>query len=225
MTRILATGCGRAGTQYLAMLLSRLGLSVGNESVYTYDVPLNTDPFIVNQRWQDKQVEISWCALPWIVHVPKDCVIWHQFRNPLKVVRCWIEHRLLDAENHFIEPKSAITEFVWHLLPTTGQGSTLDRAVAYVRQWNEAIENQVKFTKLPYYQYGVEELREPEVLAELLNKSGFDLPMAQIYRAIEECPRNVGSCHHVSPELTWDMIPDTTEGSLLYAQAVRYGYA
>lgn len=228
MPRIVATGCGRAGTQYLTRLLVHCGLRAAHEGVFRYDLdPTNPPkPEDVEPRWVFRDppegpggpidVDVSWMAAPFLVKsLPRDCVVWHQTRDLLKVARCWRQHDLAGT--------GVVSEFVQRSLPGLDNGTdSLPRSVQYVFRWNKMVERAALHR--PYVRYRVEEL-SPAVLNNLLAWSGFEVPFPIIEQAFNDAGTGVGSCPYPHQELTWSQVLCCfAPGAELTEMALRYGY-
>lgn len=190
--KIVVTGCGRAGTQYAAQLLGNLGVPCSHEKVYVHDLdPTDPDPAKVERRWV-ADAEASWLAAPFLAFhgVPKDAVIWHQLRDPLKVIRCWHSHRILSDFNHVQPPPAAVQEFVFRHLPECSKGDDLERCVKYVLGWTRML---LKLTGANVLRYRVEKLT-PRSLRSLLFCSGRELSLNQVETGMGQVVGRVGAC-------------------------------
>lgn len=205
--KLIVTGCGRTGTQYLAKLLQAAGVKAGHERVY------NAGEFPDRAAFQVNDVEVSWWAAPWLDPLSESCTIWHLVRHPLKSLRCWVKHRLL-------KDNCNSGRFVHGILPETVTGTDLERAVAYLVQWNLMVEERAR------ERFRVEDLN-PNDLWIALHEADVDdgVSSDDVERAFSEVPMNVGSCAHANePDITWDQVLKTSYGSQLKEMAVRYGY-
>lgn len=218
--RILVTGCGRTGTQFMARVLSRLGLHVAHETVYNHDLdPLETDPAVIVARWQDWDAEVSWLAAPLLGITPSDVAIWHQVRDPLKSLRCWFKHGILATDERAIHyAKTALSE--------CQEGDARHRGAAYVLGWNNMVEWRVvrcvsQRGSVLYRRYQIESL-SAERLQYMLAEAGVMRSVAAIQGVLDGMPADLGTCQH-GPEdnLTWADVPN---GTALREQAERYGY-
>lgn len=215
--RVVVTGCGRSGTQYVARLLAACGFRSAHESVFKHDLePNDYDRDLADSRWRDIDMEVSWLAAPFVSKLAPDVFVWHQTRDPIKVVRCWAHHRLLTH----VQP---VLQFVNKALPETAHGSQVERAVQYVLGWNELIERQK--TDGRYVRFAVEKLT-PERLGLMLYLAGHRLPDAFIANAMRRVPVGTGACgqHNDGDGPSWSEIVAVPGGRALSDMAERYGY-
>lgn len=216
MPRIIVTGCGRAGTQYTARLLSSLGLETAHERVFSYDLdPTGPCWELVSSRWGRRQdAEVSWMAAPFLAAVPPGVTIWHQLRDPLKVVRCWAQHGMAT--------KSTVSEFVQAAVPECRSGSDLERAVAYVLRWGEMAEHNSEHHPC-YHRYRVEDLTADR-LHRMLGDVGFPRSLAVVAAAVEQVRPGLGACAEPHREVTWADVEACPLGPGLRAWARGRGY-
>lgn len=210
--RILVTGCGRSGTQYTTRLFSTLGLRACHERVYNHETDPSA-PFDA-KRWGAWQAECSWLAVPHLHSIPDDVIVFHQLRDPRKIVRCWCNHHLLTGEY-------TAAHYIRKVLPECREGSDLERAVCYTLRWNELIER----TKLQRRRvYRIEDLAA-EKLRNHLYAAEMDFPLDVIEDAIRNTPTGIGSCHHSPDEgPTWEDILRVPLGRKLHDKAKQWGY-
>lgn len=226
MTRILVTGCGRSGTQFIAKVLSFCGLRCRHERVYGADsVEYNRDKLgmLFDCRWRDHDAECSWLAAPYLDTLPEDVVVWHQLRHPLKILRCWVGHRLV------IRTSEAAGRFISHHLPECLPPATefpeAELAIRYVLRWHEMIEDWGRAHADRYQRYRVEALGSV-FLGSLLLSAGYPNRYTEAQEALAGAvPKDVGSCHHgPGDEMTWAMLRGCPSLPALREQAHRHGY-
>lgn len=217
MARILVTGTGRAGTQYTARLLSHVGFNATHEKIYRHDFTPSSD-------WGNVRAESSWLAGAFLPFLPSDVIVWHQLRDPLKVVRCWAEHRLLtDGEHH--QPPTPVPAFIHRHLPETSQGNDLERAVAYVSGWNKKIEAWGEANRGRFMRYRVEDL-DSNRFWSILFMSGVKVSGDVCDDALASVPKGLGGCRHdPATDLRWKSVRAVYGGESLAEQAERWGYA
>lgn len=216
--RILVTGCGRSGTQYTHRLLSLLGLRSSHEKVYNHDLDVFSPPLErINERWNMLDAECSWLAVPFCRTLPEDVVIWHQIRDPLKVIRCWTHAKILSSHN-------AATWFVHQVFPECAMGSDLQRSVQYVLRWTRMLADYGRLRK-NYYRFQIE-TATPDHLQALLAIAGYTISSERILKAILEMPENVGACGHQDndPPPTWNDVRREEGGEELYSMWKGWGY-
>ncbi len=227
MKRILITGCGRSGTQWIARLLKELHLPVTHEQVYRQD--LQPDTFNIKAmegRWLEKEtsIEVSWLAGPFVKQQPDDVFVWHQLRDPLKVVRCWASHGYLNTEAiKTVHPPLAVGAYIHQFLPECSIGTDLQRAVQYVLKWTRLIVRTVD-SRIYAERYRVEDLTSEDIWM-LLWDVGHHYKLSRIKEAFTEIQPGVGGCNpsqHI--ELTWKQIEEVAGGKELRELAETYGY-
>lgn len=221
--RIIVSGCGRSGTQYTANLLRALGLKGGHERVYRHDLePDSPDHAEIKKRWEDSDFESSWLAAPFLEHIPPFTVVWHQLRDPLKVLRCWNHHRILTDFNGDMPPPESAACFVKRVLPECDVGTNLERSLKYVLGWSALLDRHEGDACC--FRYRLEAMT-PEHWQLLLHCSGRYLPLRRIRQAVDDVPRSAGSClHPPGSEIPWSAVLDTKVGGEFRELAVDQGY-
>lgn len=209
--KVVITGCGRSGTQWMANVLSFLGLRVRHENAFRSDSQVHL--------WGDWDFEVSWCAAPFLQELADDIAVFHQVRNPLRVFLCWKTHRLLrnDCDSG---------TFVHKTLPECNQGTDEERTIQYITHWNDLIERERPNTFYARYQA---ETLTPQELSYLLDLAGHSISITEINKALDPAiiPRTTGSCYHSKEEIaacTWDSLHHLPGFGAFKAQALRYGY-
>lgn len=127
--RLLVTGCPKSGTQYMAELLCRLGLEATHEKVFALHRP---------EDWGTKDVSVSWEAAANLEKAMMDGVtaLWHQVRDPLKVIRCMVSHKFLSDDGY-----GDASDFMKKHVPEAWAGkSLLDRTIRFWIGWNKLVE-------------------------------------------------------------------------------------
>lgn len=217
--RIIVTGTARSGTLFLSRLLNRIGIKASHERVYHYGLdPDGSDHPAIREAWKNYDIEVSWQAVPFLAHEPETSIIWHQLRDPLKVVRCMVSHSMLD------DPRAFAFGLVKKVHPEVWDApDALSKAVRHVYKWHELIELQNR--RLPILAYRIEELN-PEKLKRLLRSSGIDYSLLRgelIEEAFTSTPQNTNACvDHI--ELDWKDILKCMYGPELRSLARMWGY-
>lgn len=214
MPRLVITGCGRSGTQYIAQLLTQIGFKCRHEKIFTP----NLDPTTVvdvEHKWEGYEVEVSWMAAPFLNQLPRDILIWHQIRNPLQVVRCFNHNLTLSNQD-------LAAQFVRKLLPECCEGDELTKAVAYCYRWLTMIHG-ASVGGHSYQKYLIERLNI-STLQDMLRWAGFDAPFTVISKAMSEIRPGVGKCMEEHKEITWDEIKSVRYGKELHHVACCLGY-
>jgi len=223
--RILITCCGRAGSQYVARLLSACGLFTSHERVYRPDLePQYPERYQleIQDRWNGRdawggrpwEACVSWLAAPFLGTLPKDVVAFHQLRDPLKVVRCWASHDLLE------NARRDVGVFIHAVLPQCNHGSRLERAIQYVLGWTKMIQQHDLLC------HRVEDFDAARLTAVLRRAELYDF-MPHATNAFGELGQDatVGHCPlDMHMRLTWDDIVKESGGKELRELAQHYGY-
>lgn len=82
MNRLLVTGIGRSGTQYMARLLSASGMPCGHEALYPTDCRAAPD-------WGPVRAESAWPAAAWLPSQDPSLRVVHLVRHPLQWLASW----------------------------------------------------------------------------------------------------------------------------------------
>lgn len=220
MRRLVITGCGRSGTQYMANVLVNAGFRCCHERILNHDLDPNDPDFEeMDRRWKKYDIEVSWLAAPFLKYLPANTVVWQQVRDPIKVLQCWVHHKLLTIDDH-------AGRFVWKVLPECRHGSDLERAVQYLYRWNQMIELEIdRFT---YSAFNRVEDISTDRLVKLLGKLDIPFDEERLSRIVEQTSRAIGSCgssyHNDKSYIGWDQVLKVKDGEALLQMAYRYGY-
>lgn len=215
--RIIVTGTARSGTLYMARLLAKIGLRTTHERIYHYGLdPDGSDHLAITAAWKGQDVDVSWQAAPFLKHEPKTTIVWHQVRDPLKIVQCFYSHEMLDDPRAFAMalPKKVMPE-CWN------RSDELSKAVYHIFKWTELIES----CGLAKFRYRIEELN-PDRLRWLLKSSGIDSSMLRgepIEMAFAGMDKNTNACVDHKP-LSWDDVIKCEFGPELRTKARLWGY-
>lgn len=217
--KLIVTGCGRTGSQYLSSVLQRIGIRASHESIYQCDE--TGSPRFVSCKWTHIEAEASWLALPSLWATKKDTVVWHILRDPRKVYRCWTEHKLLKPDGSY-QPESPVTKFVHSILPECSQGTNEERVIKYILGWNSLIERELKaFSK--WRRFRIESLNA-QYLQFLLEGVGYKFSLDQIQEALSSVSTDHGTCRHTTSVPEWDAIENHARGRELHEKAYEWGY-
>lgn len=215
--RIVVTGYGRSGSQYLAAVLTACGFRCTHERIYNHDIdPQHPDLPTLKHRWSNTDIEVSWLAAPFLHTINHaDTIVWHQLRDPVKSLTCWAQHRLLSIDDN-------AARFVHKVLPDCANGSDMERAITYLIQWTELIENSLKY--IPHMEYQVEQLT-PGLLTWMLKYSGHNVNEEVIATAMQQTSKDKGTCGYgTHVEIPWEKVTQIKGGKELSEMAQRYGY-
>lgn len=165
--KVIVTGTGRCGTNFMANLLTTIGLPCGHEAVFTPEGWERASEILAGrERPQNSEIsrdgeilsegmelagDSSYAAAPFLART--DVAVIHLVRDPIRVVasltgsgfRNFAEPVPVDYEDmpdHF-RHESFIYE---HLPELRGDMPRLDRACLFYLRWNEMIEASGKVT-------------------------------------------------------------------------------
>lgn len=184
MERLLITGTGRSGTQYISVLLSRLGLQCRHQYVFPGGVAY--DP----GKW-DSIGESSCMAAPFLEE-QRNTLIIHQVRHPLRVLHSmwatlpgylgWF-HPLANRENMFYSNVRLLLPEIWDVSQEHGE-----RCAYYWLRWNQLIEGYA------HRRVRVEEW-DDDLLSTVLGNFGLEYGEEQA-RMFRDCPTDVNTKGH-----------------------------
>jgi hypothetical protein len=184
--RYIVASLPRSGTKYISKVLTELGQNCGHEQSFTCVSGLGSEQFTAAQGvciredapgvWGDA----SWFSVPLISKLPPGTVVFHQLRDPLKVLnsnlppggdsyfRTWDDNAGLDMDPLYEKPipyKRFIWEntldWVWPGGVAKGPESReeIERLVFWWTNWNLWIESAVmKRSDLVYVRYRLEDM-------------------------------------------------------------------
>jgi len=89
----VVVACGRSGTRYASVVLSKLGMGCGHQRAIKAQKPGIPAKLPV-------PAESSAFAAPYVMDIPESWLIIHQVRHPLKVVESLIRLRHLPSQNN-----------------------------------------------------------------------------------------------------------------------------
>ena len=205
--KFVVTGTGRAGTTYMARVFNELAIRCGHEVVFDH----RSAP---SEAWDvrtDLVGDASWCAVPYLANFGG--VVFHQMRDPLRVLSSWLAVGLFTAPVT-VTHQSSLKFLDRHF--ERGQDG-FAALVRWIVEWNERCE--------PYahMRWNIEDL-DAETLARATRLIGHPRPAAQCQVALATVPTNANSMGEVA-QLGWDDLPDDENKARLIAFAERYGYA
>jgi hypothetical protein len=224
--KVIVTGCGRSGTNYMAEILDAAGLRCGHERVFTVLGP---------QPARELDAESSWYAAPYLDLQDESTKVLHIVRDPSRVVHSFFRIGLCatDPWHHFTFGRPAVMmalkfnvrwhryrrrwqsvmahrELLWNHTSCMKEPNEVDRLWGYWCQWNALVERKAAEGRHPYLRVRLEDLN-----ASLPRIRDFlELP-----RALEpQPPANQKSGYRMRP-VSWTPMPEDV--TLL---ARRYGY-
>lgn len=236
--RYVVAGLPRSGTKYIAKVLSGLGLDCGHENYFRLEQCISTRP--VDGVWGDS----SWMVAPYIYRLPPGTIVFHQLRDPLKVLnsnlpiggdsyfRTWDESAGL-AEDPLYGKAIPYKRFIWDntqdwVWPTgVAEGpesaEEIERLMHWWMSWNLWIEYAtLQRSDLQYFRYKLEAITADswilKIIAEIINP-GNPKSEEEVQEALAAV--SVTTNRHREPNtlITPQMIPISAQ-VLMY----RYGY-
>ena len=106
----VVTGCGRSGTGFTSRVLSMLGFPCEHEKVFSLKA-ITGDSIELSLPEQGAWGDSSCMAAPMLDRLPPNTVVFHQVRNPIKVVRSAM------GCDFFQRPYNPFTKLVMQYLP------------------------------------------------------------------------------------------------------------
>jgi hypothetical protein len=231
----LVVGTGRSGTVYTAKLLTALGIPCGHELIFNGgNLP---DALRIGEQGGknsacsthcglDFQVhpiaESSYMAVPFLQHeCLKSCTIIHVVRDPLQVIRSFLNNLLFFREDRN-EYRRAEEQFLYTHLPHLDfLPDPVSRACYYYLRWNQMIEESIAGRK--YLLYPIE--RGPQVLLNFMGcaADGVALPDATC-NAYSKWPDHMRVATNL-PVVTDEEIKDCFLWKEVATLGGKYGYA
>lgn len=197
---ILSTG--RAGSGYIARLLTESGINTGHEISYNLN------------GYSGKQFEgeSSWLALPFVEEgvYPPNTNIYHQVRNPLQVIGSLVNGEMQQHKDYL--------EFQYeHCPPHDHERSDyLEYCARYVLEWNERIE------ALTSVRWQVEAVNFNTVF-NIAFREGIALNKGRVVMALSGTSKTTNK-HPNTQSIDWTDIKTDTVRTALQEQSKRYGY-
>ncbi len=196
----IVTGTPRAATQYTSVLFQALDVPCEHEIVF---VPQGSLADAVAWCTHDDG-ESSWLAWAFLGMLPEPVVVFHQRRDPWKVIDS-LAHRNIVVQSkvtqtqHFLWLK-AIIEL--HCPRLCKYESTVNRAAVLLLDWNAAIE-RVAASSADYFAYHVEDLTV-SLVQSMLERIGVVRSESVIADALESVSTetNVGLAKNYDATIT-----------------------
>lgn len=182
--KILVTGTGRCGTNFVANLLTSIGLPCGHEAFFgPKGIDFAMEAISDKQKPENSEIskrgeilsdgmklvaDSSYMAAPFIGEF--DCPVIHVVRNPIEVISSFLSKPFL----YFMSPHPTMPEyrfvyeeFIYKHLPELAQKMPKsDRAALYYIRWNEMIEHSGRVE----LRHRIED--SPSAIVELIGHSG-----------------------------------------------------
>lgn len=195
---ILSTG--RAGSGYVAKLLTESGIPTGHEASYNLSGYSKTS--LVG--------ESSWLALPFVEEgvYPADTKFYHQTRHPLKVIGSLVNGEMQKHRDYL--------DFQTNYLPVGPDEDYLNYSARFVFEWNKRIE---KITKV---RWRVEDI-DFNTIQMIAFSEGISLNRPEVVVALKATSKATNKHPNVQ-SIDWKDIKDINLRNRLKRQAKKYGY-
>lgn len=211
MRPFVITGCGNSGTLYVARLLSSLGIRTAFEEFFTaYTSPADMWHYGRWLKLSDTVGESSSLATPYVRLLVHDCVILHQVRHPIEVLRSLMGRRTFEPDLRLLPN---LRFFFRHISEADHDDEPIVLAMKYWLYWNRSIES------LSHLRYCVEDM--PAALPAIAATIGANIPDPR------EALDSLGTKCHGGPRdegVTLESLPDCAVRDDLVRQGERYGY-
>jgi hypothetical protein len=246
--RYVVASLPRSGTKYISKVLTELGQNCGHERSFTCiggqgDRHTTAQGICIREDAPEVWGDASWLCVPLIEKLPPGTVVFHQLRDPIKVLnsnlppggdsyfRTWDENAGLKTDPLYNKPipyKRFIWEntqdWVWPDKIAEGPETLeeIERVVHWWVNWNLWIEfAAMRRSDLVYVRYRLEDMS-----ANLLQNIGNVIQPKVVPPRIEHCcdivqktPTTVNRHRTPNDRITVDMLPPAARLLML-----RYGY-
>lgn len=213
----VVTGCGRSGTAFASRVLSLLGFPCGHEKTFGVKA-VRTGNIEFLRPGPDVWGDSSHMAVPFVSGFPRNALVLHQVRNPVKVVRSLVGIG-------FLSPSFA-APVLKHLPQITADDSLLVKSMKYWVYWNELVETECADRDVRYHRYRVKDLGRLETgaLAEVVGLLGRERSPEEYERAVGAVAKNINSRRR-DQSVTWAALPEGDLKDRMAEAAQRYGYS
>jgi len=236
--RYVVASLPRSGTKYISTVLTKIGLRCGHEQFFGLkrsEVRLTS----VSEIFGDA----SWMSVPYIQSLPPGTIVFHQVRDPIKVLnsnlpsggdsyfRTWDENAGLSSDP-FYKKELPWKRFIWNhtqdwVWPHGGgevpEGKEeIQRLIHWWINWNLWIEfSSLKRSDLTYVRYRLEDLTSDILyqMVQLISESSSSITIKDCEKAIAEVPSTTNRHRKPNSKITVDMLSPAAR-LLMY----RYGY-
>jgi len=212
----IISSTGYSGTHYITEVLSKCGLYVGHEEIFTP----NSDFYLGNFKLLPKRNknEVAWESFLFLDEIPKSIKIFHMIRDPIKVINSFMrvkffekgyEHRLW-AEKHPNYPKELLF------------GEPIEKAMKWYYYINEIIEKAKPMVRF-MIEY-VDELFLQSFLSFHFNIDHTTEFYEDILRKTSKTMNTTETQHIDFQEWTWETLPELNIKTQLFQMAKDYNY-
>lgn len=147
MSQFIITGAPRAGTKYVARVLTECGIECMHEELFgidqvEFDMPQVMKKGGVLNEWGPADGppvcgESSWMAVPFLPMLGKKISIFHQMRNPVDSARSMYAVGLFREDR---QKGKRYTKFIEkHTINTFQYKSEIDKCFAFWLEWNKRV--------------------------------------------------------------------------------------
>lgn len=193
----VVVGTGRSGSAYIAAVLSNAGLHCGHERWWNPD----------NDRTPGLIGDSSWLAVPHLGSYSGH--ILHQTRHPLKVLRSlWNGEIKIPGDSPYLLYMAQFTK-EW-------EGNWRHDTTRFVTQWLEEAETH---SELTWRLEGITSdliMQIGAIVGHPVNQETADAALATVATNLNQ--------HRVTPDISWDDLPQIPEAPQLRELAARFGY-
>ena len=131
MVEYLIIGTGRSGTGFMSKLLTNNGISCGHETLFGLQ---NVKDFGMLLKTTTLKADSSWLSVPHIKEINKDIKYIHIIRNPIDVIKSFIELNL------FCDESSPYIKFIGKYCDLN-YNQPIDKVISYYVKWFKMIES------------------------------------------------------------------------------------
>ena len=225
---VVITGCSRSGTKFMSQLLTNLGVVCGHERVFKiHPIAWGYSLEALFARHPDAEGDASFLAAPFVDELPDKCVVLHQIRDPIEVIRShmgigffadpYVPSMYL-AENHpdFV---AVVRRFSPEIFLEPDE---LARCMRYWVSWNQLVQRAELNPRRKYLRYRVEAL-DAVLLKRVMRFFDMEVEDRELRRALQSVSTKTNS--RVREEsVSWERIPWSHTKSDLSRLAAQYGY-
>lgn len=202
----VVTGCGRSGTGYVSLLLTRLGIPTGHERVFLPDE---------RRPWRPYTGDSSCFAVPFLRELAGSVPIIHLVRDPLAVGRSYSHRRLFHCgpKDIYAQAFYDYDRAPWDPL------EPVDRFSMFWIRWNLAVE------AVATARFRIEDLRRAEEVDRLMRAIGHQLPDSGLDRILGAIDLTDPRYNTKPRDEAFELDVSPTIQPVLEQSAARYGYA
>ena len=211
MARFVVTGTPRTATGYASKFFKALKMPCTHEQVFR---PLGTLEDVLDWYEHGDSGESSWLAWAFLGLLPGPVPVLHTTRNPWAIVDS-LAHRndMIPREATSDPRKKKYRDAIVAYCPdVVAYEDDVNRAAAFVLQWNKRITSTVALNGCPYLRYRAEGMEACQV-KEMLEFVGEYRDTFEIDDALRNVPQNVnaGKRLHFNIEVTTPQVREAMQ--------------